>query len=139
MDDPAVARAQTILIVEDERILALDMRRTLLGRGYDVPFTVSSGADALLTVKTFCPDLILMDVHLNGPIDGIETARLLRTHVEFVLVYVTGGLDQASRARADLSAPEAWLPKPFSRKQLEFTVANAFASRAERDPPRSNP
>jgi CheY-like chemotaxis protein len=133
MDDPAVARAQTILIVEDERILALDIRRTLLGLGYEVPFTVNSGADALLTVKTFRPALVVMDVHLNGPIDGIETARLLRTRVEFALVYVTGGLDEGSRARADLTAPDAWLLKPFSARQLEVAVASALASRAEHD------
>jgi CheY-like chemotaxis protein len=132
MEDRAVARAPTILIVEDERILALDMRRTLSGFGYDVPSSVNSGADALQIVNTFCPDLIVMDVRLSGAIDGIETARLLRTRIEFALVFVTGGLDEASRARADLTAPDAWLPKPFSKKQLEFAVASALASRAER-------
>jgi two-component system, sensor histidine kinase len=123
------ANALTILVVEDERVLALDLQRTLSQFGYDVPITVSSGEEAIRVVATFQPDLVLMDLRIKGLFDGIETANRLRMLHEFALIYVSGAVDAEQQRRAEGSAPDAWLQKPYTRVQLKAVVAAALANR----------
>lgn len=128
-----VAPLGTALIVEDERVIALDLKRSLERCGYQVPMTVSSGLEAVSAAESFPPQLVLMDLRLRGALDGIATALRLRERFEFALIYVTGGLNlsnDADRTRLRASDPDAWLPKPYSSEQLELAVATAIARRS---------
>ena len=67
-----------ILVVEDERIVARSLRKQLLGLGYDVTGCVSSGAEAIQKTEDDPADLVLMDINLEGPMDGVEAAGIIR-------------------------------------------------------------
>lgn len=110
---------RTILVVDDERIVALELQRALAVLGFLVPATAASCADALALAEVNPPQIVLMDLHLRGPVDGIDTALKLREKFEFGLVYMTGGVDAEQRARAAVTQPAAWLQKPYSKLQLE--------------------
>ena len=129
---------KTALIVEDERVLALDFQRTLNKLGY-VTASVSSGIEALRLAEQVSPELVLMDIHLEGAIDGIETAQSLRALGDFALIYVTGGLDVESRVRAEVAWPDAWLAKPFTPAQFAAAIERALAAHRLRPPGRCAP
>jgi CheY-like chemotaxis protein len=116
----------TILVVEDERIIALDIRRMLLRHGYRVVATAANGADALRLAREFLPRIVLMDLRLQGAMDGIATAQQLRAAFEFGLIFLSGG--RADRADAELAKPVAFLQKPFHEQQLLAAVELAEAS-----------
>lgn len=130
-----VAGRPTALVVDDELVIALDIKRTLEARGYRVPATARTGPDALLAAQSFPPEIVLMDLRLTGPMDGIATALSLREQFEFALVYVTGGgipANDRDQARLRTSEPDGWLGKPFSATELERVAANALEHRASR-------
>src|SRR6185503_8924805 len=86
----------SILIVEDERIVALDLQKSLEDIGYGVSGVADSSIEALRLVAEDCPDLVLMDVRLRGPLDGIETAESLRELFGVPIVYLTAHSDEAT-------------------------------------------
>lgn len=108
----------TVLLVEDERLVALDLRRVLLRHGYGVVTTAGCSSNALRLGQEFTPQLVIMNVRLRGQVDGVETARQLRERFEFALVYLTGASVSEHRARAASTAPAAWLVKPYTDEQL---------------------
>ncbi len=118
----------TILIVEDERIIAGDMQRKIERLGHGVSGIASSGKDAVAAVEGRRPDLVLMDMGLRGDMDGIETARLLLKRWSVPVVFVTAHTDQATKDRAAQSQPLGYLAKPFSLEDLRVTVEKALAS-----------
>ena len=118
---------RTILVVDDERIVALELQHALAVLGFLVPATAASCADALALAEVNPPQIVLMDLHLRGPVDGIDTARQLRERFDFGLVYMTGGVDAAQRARASATNPAAWLQKPYTQLQLEQALRVAEA------------
>ena len=77
----------SILIVEDEAIVALDVRRRLVKLGYNVTSCVSSGEEAIIKAAEEQPDLVLMDIYLKGRIDGIEAASQIYTHLNIPVIY----------------------------------------------------
>lgn len=81
--------ADRILIVEDERITAVDLHDTLLELGYVVTGVVSTGAEAILEAERNRPDIVLMDIRIKGEIDGTETAHILRDRFNIPAVYLT--------------------------------------------------
>lgn len=94
-----------ILIAEDERIVAADIQRSLQGMGYAVCGIVSSGEEAVNDAAELRPDLVLMDIVLEGEQDGIEAANLIRAHLNIPVVYLT-----AYRRRELLSGPKPLIP-----------------------------
>ncbi len=78
-----------ILIVEDERIVALDIKSSLENLGYTVTGIVASGEAALTKVAESRPDLVLMDINLKGDMDGVETAEQIRAHFSIPVIYLT--------------------------------------------------
>ena len=78
-----------ILIVEDERIVALNLRQQLTKFGYDAPVAVASGAQALQSIEESRPDLVLMDINIEGPIDGIATAASIAPEYRIPVIYLT--------------------------------------------------
>ena len=113
---------RTILIVEDERIVAMDLQQTLQELGYDVPAIASSADDALHRAAERRPDLVLMDIRINGPRDGIETAALLKAQFDVPVVYLTAHADDGTLERAKHTEPHGYLLKPVKAAELRSVL-----------------
>ena len=94
-----------ILIVDDEVVVAEDIRRLLRSLGYTVVGVVSSGSDAVHQAGAHRPDLILMDVKLKGPIDGIDAARTIHAQYGIPVIYLTAFSDEDTLERARWTLP----------------------------------
>jgi two-component system cell cycle sensor histidine kinase/response regulator CckA len=111
-----------ILIVENEGLVGCDMATTLGKLGYVVAAICASGEEALERFEELRPDLVLMDVHLAGQLDGIETARALQRRSRVAIVYVTACADLDTVARARQTHPHGYLLKPFNHDELRLAV-----------------
>jgi len=111
-----------ILIVEDEKIIAKDLELRLIQMNYEVVASVSSGKEALATLKSHQVDLILMDIMIDGDIDGIETAELIHQQMDIPIIYLTAYADEKTFERAKLSDPFGYLIKPFQERDLDLTI-----------------
>ena len=121
-----MAEQTRILIVEDEAIIAMDLRETLAEAGYAVIATVASGEEALALCIQEIPDLVLMDVHLQGRLTGIETAQQLRESYAIPSVLLTAHYDPATLAAAQQAGVFAYLIKPYDQRELCATLATAL-------------
>ncbi len=111
-----------ILIVENEGLVGCDMATTLGMLGYVVVGICASGEEALERFEELRPDLVLMDVHLAGQLDGIDTARELQRRSRVAIVYVTACADLDTVARARQTHPHGYLLKPFNHDELRLAV-----------------
>ena len=94
-----------ILVVEDEQIVAFDLKRRLERLGYTVPALLATGEEAIQQSADLQPDLVLMDIKLKGDMDGIEAAQEIRDRLGIRVVYLTAFADSDTRARTrDTSA-----------------------------------
>ncbi len=107
-----------ILVVENERLIAWDLQQMLEDMGYSVPTTVVAGQDAIDTAEKNRPDLVLMDIMLEGEIDGIEAAREMRARLAIPVVYLTAYATEEILERAKDTDPYGYLVKPFQKKEL---------------------
>lgn len=121
----------SIIIVEDESIVAEDIRFTLENNGYEVPGVFASGEEVLRQVSRLKPDLILMDIKIEGDFDGIETARRMWEEHNIPIVFLTAHSDAATLDRAKGSRPFGYLLKPFEERELCVTVEIALSKRPE--------
>ncbi|MDM7925528.1 MAG: PAS domain S-box protein [bacterium] len=122
-----------ILIVEDERIAAEDLRLTLSQLGYEVAGLASSGEEALRLAGLRHPDLVLMDIVLKGPLNGIGTARAMTERFGLPVVYVTAFSDADTIERIKSTHPYGYLHKPFDFKELHVVIETALVKhRADR-------
>src|SRR5260370_8035257 len=112
-----------ILIVEDERITAEDLRDILTNLDYSVVASVSNGADAIALAEETQPDLALMDIQIKGAMDGTETARVLRERFNIPVVFLTAHADSGTVARAKSAAPLGYILKPFHEGELHACIA----------------
>ena len=115
------APAQKILVVEDENIVAMDLRTTLTRLGYEVVDTVGTGPQAIEQVERREPDLVLMDIQLRGAMDGIEAADRIR-HLDVPVVYLTAFSDDATLRRARETEPFGYVLKPFDDRELQIVI-----------------
>ena len=115
-----------VMIVEDERIVAEDIRRSLQKLGYGVSSIVSSGEKAIDEVKENPPDLVLMDIVLKGKMDGIEAAGQIRSHFNIPVVYLTAYLDDIVLERAKITEPFGYIIKPFNERELHINIEIAL-------------
>jgi PAS domain S-box-containing protein len=120
-----------ILIVEDERITAEDLRDILTDLGYIVTGSVVSGAEAIAQAETNAPDLALMDIRIKGEMDGTETARILRERFNIPVVYLTAHADTSTLARAKLAQPLGYITKPFQEAELYAGIEIALHKHRE--------
>ena len=109
-----------ILIVEDEILIAEDLRLILQRMGHEVVGVASSGNEAILKANKLHPDLVLMDVRLQGGMDGVETARQIRSTADIPIIYVTA--HASVLASLDLNDRCTRLAKPFSPLQLQAAI-----------------
>jgi DNA-binding response OmpR family regulator len=121
-----MAEQTHILIVEDEAIIAMDLQETLAEAGYAVIATVASGEEALALCAKEIPDLVLMDVHLQGQLTGIETAQQLRESYAIPSVLLTAHYDPQTLAAAQQAGVFAYLIKPYDQRELCATLATAL-------------
>jgi len=122
-----------IMIVEDERIVALDLRQTLESFGHEVVMVASSGEQAVAEGPVLRPDLVLMDIHLDGPMDGTQAACALQAH-NIPVLFLTAFASQTMLDLAEQSSPYGYLVKPVETRSLQATVRMALARRrAERE------
>ena len=120
-------RAKTrIMIVEDEGIVVLDIRSNLQELGYEVAGVASSGEEAIEKVAEERPDLVLMDIRLQGRLDGIDAAGQIRARFDIPVVYLTAHADEATLQRAKLTEPFGYLLKPFEERELQTTIELAL-------------
>ena len=115
-----------ILIVEDEPIVALDLQQELEEFGCEVVALAQSADEALMAVEETQPDLALMDLHIAGSLDGIQTARLLRDAYQVPSIFLTAYSDDATIARAVREMPYGYLTKPFQTRELKATLQVAL-------------
>lgn len=115
-----------ILIVEDQLIIAQDIESLLTDWGYNVIGIASSSEEALALFESKKPDLALVDVHIEGEIDGIETVRLFNLKRPIPIVYLTAQADIQTVERAKASNPFAYLLKPFDERGLQISLELAF-------------
>jgi PAS domain S-box-containing protein len=114
-----------VLIVEDEQIVATELREILSSLGYSVVGIASSGPDALARADESRPDLILMDIRIKGEMDGIETAVRIMARWDVPVVFVTAHADQETLRRAKATGPMGYLLKPFSERELQVAIEMA--------------
>ena len=117
---PDVARS--VLIVEDERIVAKDLQQTLIDLGYDAYATASSAEDAIARATERCPDIVLMDIRIRGQRDGIQTAEILRRDFGVPVVFLTAHADEATLQRAKQVEPHGYLLKPIKIAELRSVI-----------------
>ena len=123
---------ETILVVEDEGLIALHLMELLEKAGYKVSGLAATGEMVLQTLATSPPpDLILMDIGLAGPIDGIETARLIRNKFSIPLIFVTAYTSALTCERMKEVAPDGVIFKPFIDTDLLAAVAKALSRQAK--------
>lgn len=119
-------KAARILVVEDESIVAFNLQQRLEQMGYDVPAVAVSGEESIEMVSRLMPDLVLMDIHIQGDMDGIEVAsRLQETH-SVPVIYLTAYSEDSTLERARKTRPYGYLLKPFSERELHATIQMAF-------------
>src|SRR5881396_3203085 len=115
-------RARSVLIVEDERIVAKDLQQTLAGMGYDAFGIASSAEEAVARASERCPDVVLMDIRIKGRRDGIETAEILRQRFRVPVVYLTALADDGTIDRAKKTEPYGYLLKPVKPAELRSAI-----------------
>jgi PAS domain S-box-containing protein len=123
-----------ILVVEDEAIVALDIRRQLTDLGYEPAAQTMRGEDAVTLAEQLRPDLVLMDVQLTGEMDGIATAQEIRAKFSIPVVFLTAFASDEILKRAKLAEPYGYIIKPFEDRDLRTVIEMAlYKHQAERD------
>lgn len=115
-----------ILIVEDESIVAMDIKHRAEGLGYQVIGVTPSGEEALELVRENPPDLILMDIVLKGKMDGIEAAQRIHDDFDIPVLYLTAYSDEETLKRAKITEPFGYIIKPFEDRELHSSVEIAI-------------
>lgn len=117
-----MATPQSIVIVEDECIAAEDIRRRLVSWGYDVSAVVATGEDAIRSAEQIRPDVVLMDIHLKGKMDGVEAAELIRERLNVPIIYATAYNDTETLARAGVEGPFEIVNKPYDDLEIRAAI-----------------
>ncbi len=119
-----------ILIVEDERITAMSLQSELRGLGYEVTALASSGEEAIAKAKHHRPDLILMDIRLEGKMSGIEAAEHLHRSDDIPVVFITAYSSDDVRQSAEQAGACGFILKPYDRQELEEAIRQALTFRS---------
>ena len=123
-----------ILIVENEGIVAMDLKSRLQNLGYDVPDIALSGEEAVKKAREIQPDLALMDIMLKGDMDGIEAADIIRVSCDIPIIFLTAFLDEVLLRRASITEPYGYILKPFDGRELNATIEMAlYKYKAEKE------
>ncbi|MFS8877026.1 response regulator [Synechococcus sp. H55.11] len=122
---PMLAKG-SILVVEDEKIIAKDIANVLKKFGYAVPAIASSGEEAIRRLEEMSVDLVLMDIVLKGDIDGIEAAKRITERFNIPVVHLTAYADDDTLSRVKETRPFGYIIKPFKERELYTTIEIAL-------------
>lgn len=114
--------AKSILVVEDNIIIAMVTRKTLLNAGYIVSEILSNGIEAIREVRRNCPDLILMDIQLDEGADGIQTMLEIKKFCAVPVIYLTGNSELRSKEQASATGFSGFLIKPVQPRELLIMI-----------------
>lgn len=115
-----------ILVVEDENIVATDIKNRLKRLGYSVPAVVNSGEKALKKVEETHPSLVIMDIRLSGDMDGVTAAEKIRSRFQIPVIYLTAYSDETTLQRAKVTEPFGYILKPFQARDLQIAIEMAL-------------
>jgi DNA-binding NarL/FixJ family response regulator len=121
-----------VLIVEDEWLVATQLQAYLRAGGFEVVGVAADAVDGLALAASERPELMVMDIRLAGPTDGIELAKEIRTRLDIPSLFVSGNLDAGTMARAASARPAGYVHKPFSQTELIRATTAAFAAMRRR-------
>ena len=111
-----------ILVVEDESIIALDLQILLESFGFDVYGPVPSGETSLKAASFFRPDVVLMDVKLKGQMSGLDAARIIHSHLNIPVIYLTAYGDEATLRETSATPSCGCIRKPFVESEVEESI-----------------
>jgi DNA-binding LytR/AlgR family response regulator len=117
-----MTKNNTILIVEDEMIIAANISLQLTHLGYEVTGIIPRAEEVLLHIGQQIPDIILMDINLKGDLDGIEVVHLIQKEYKIPIIYLTANSDEANFNRAKATNPYAFVSKPFKKLDLQRAI-----------------
>jgi diguanylate cyclase (GGDEF)-like protein/PAS domain S-box-containing protein len=120
--------SKKVLVVEDERIIAEEIARSLKDLGYAVTALATTGEEAIKLALASPPDVVLMDVMLRGSVDGIKAAAHIRESLDIPVVYLTSHSDESTLKRAKETGPFGYILKPFEDRELKTTIEMAVYS-----------
>jgi CheY-like chemotaxis protein len=123
---PGAAQRPAVLVVEDEAVVALDLQKTLSSLGYDAYGLASSAREALACADQRAPDLVLMDIRIQGDVDGVAAAEILRERYDVPVIFLTAYADDVTAERASRVDPYAYLVKPVRAAELHVAVRTAI-------------
>ena len=132
LSETDTATMTRILVVEDERIIALNLKENLESLGYTVVEIAASGEKAVTKARELYPDLVLMDIWLQGDMDGISAAQQIWDELQIPVIYLTGHSDKITLERAKVTAPFGYILKPVNEQQLSVAIEIAL-QRYERE------
>ncbi len=115
-----------ILIVEDEAIIALDLKFQLQSLDYDIIDTVDNGQDAIDVAAEYLPDVVLMDIKLKGEMTGIEASNVI-SELGIAIVYLTANTDPETFEKSNIKGSYGFISKPFDIDKLDKTLKIAIA------------
>ncbi len=115
-----------ILVVEDEILVAKDIQTTLTDLGYSCPEIASNHGEAIQKTKEIVPDLVILDIKLNGGKDGIKTAEMINKEFDLPIIYLTAYADKETLKRAKITEPAGYILKPFEERELHSNIEMAF-------------
>jgi len=115
-----------ILVVEDELIIALNIKSILESFNYEVPSIAPSGEEAIEQAFSLKPDLILMDIILSGNLDGIDAAARIRDRLDVPIIYLTANADNSTVERARVTEPYGYINKPIHERDLFTNIDSAL-------------
>lgn len=132
MHADAISHEPRALIVEDETLIAEELRERLSRLGFSVIAAVGSGEEGVAIATRERPDLVLMDIRLRGEKDGVQAAREIREQVDVPIVYLTAHSDRPTVDRANKTDHDGFVLKPFLRRELQSTIEVAMKRHAIR-------
>lgn len=115
-----------ILVVEDQTIVALNIKNRLRDLGYAIAGSAVSGAEAIREAELTNADLVLMDIMLKGNMDGIEAARIIKSRFGIPIIYLTACTDFETLERTKITDPEGYISKPFKEEDLYKNIEAAL-------------
>jgi two-component system, cell cycle response regulator len=120
-------KAISVLIAEDEPIIAAHLLALLKSMGHDVVGVAKEGMEAISRAERLNPDLVLMDIGLAGDMDGIDAATRMQRQLEIPVIFITGATDAATVERAVRMQPFGYVPKPFNEVEIRCAIEVALA------------
>lgn len=115
-----------VLVVEDEAIVAMDVKYRLESLGYIIPAIASTGEDAVKLSAQTSPDVILMDIMLGKGMDGVEAAEIIHKSSDIPIIYLSAYADEKTLARAKITKPFGYILKPFEERELHSAIEIAI-------------